>query len=508
MSATTLGSLRVTFAPALAGLAVGLAAWALLFFPECQAAIGVWRSSDTYGHCFLILPMALYLAWDRREALAGITPQPILALAPLALPIAAAWFAAERLGIMEGRQLAALAALELLFLCVLGLRLFRVLLAPLLFLVFLVPFGAFATPLLQDITAAFVIGGLNLLGIPNYATDLTIEISAGTFYVAEACAGLRFLIAAMAFGVFYALLNYRSPGRRALFMAASIIVPVIANGLRALGIVLLGAILGSAEAAAADHIIYGWIFFSFVMLLLVAGGMPFREAPPGSPDRRTQVGSDNMTPGGMAFVRVALTVAALLASGPAVAMVLTSQAMPVRLMALPTLAVPSGCATDGAAPTLPAQRVTLSYQCQGMPLLVTIQAFPPRSTADSLLRERRRITGELAAEEVVVAALPVAQAENGSWSLIRTIGPVQTTAVAIWTDGVPARGGLSGRIGQARNSLLGSSYAPILITAAIEQRGRTVQAERQRGPALLRAFVDAQTALTAQIATVSQSARP
>lgn len=508
MSATTLGSLRVTFAPALAGLTIGIAAWAVLFFPECQAAVGVWRSSDTYGHCFLILPMALYLAWDRREALTGIMPRPILALAPLALPIAAVWFAAERLGIMEGRQLAALAALELLFLAVLGWRLFRVLLAPLLFLVFLVPFGAFATPLLQDITAAFVVGGLNLLGIANYSTDLTIEISAGTFYVAEACAGLRFLIAAVAFGVFYALLNYRSPGRRALFMAASIVVPVIANGFRALGIVVLGSILGSAEAAAADHIIYGWIFFSFVMLLLVAGGMPFREPPPGAPDLRAEVGSGGAAPGGMAFVGVALTIAVLLASGPAMAMVLLRQASPVMLTALPTLAVPSGCATDGIVPTLPAQRITLSYQCQGVPLLVTIQAFPPRSTADSLLRERRRITGELAAEEVAVTVLPIVHAENGSWSLIRTTGPVQTTAVATWTDGVPARGGLSGRIGQARNSLLGSSYAPVLITAAIEQRGPTVPADRQRGPALLRAFVDAQTALTAQVATISQSARP
>ena len=51
--------------------------------------------------------------------------------------------------------------------------------------------------------------------------------------------------------------------------------------MRALGIVVLGAVLGSAQAAAADHLIYGWMFFSVVMLLLVASGMPFREAPPG-----------------------------------------------------------------------------------------------------------------------------------------------------------------------------------------------------------------------------------
>ncbi len=269
MTAIPLTGLRPTFVPLAAGMTVGVLAWVLLFLPECQAAVGVWRASDTYGHCFLILPMSLYLAWDRREALTGLAPRPVPALALLTLPVAAVWFAAERLGVMEGRQLAALAALELLFLATLGWRLFRALMAPLLFLVFLVPFGAFITPALQQFTAGFVVAGLNTFGIANYATDLKIEISAGAFYVAEACAGLRFLIAAVAFGVFYALLNYRSPGRRALFIVASVIIPIVANGVRALGIVLLGAALGSAEAAAADHIIYGWVFFSIVMLLLV-----------------------------------------------------------------------------------------------------------------------------------------------------------------------------------------------------------------------------------------------
>ncbi|MBC7801055.1 MAG: exosortase, partial [Gemmatimonadaceae bacterium] len=355
MSATTMTSLRVTLAPAGTGLVVGLLAWGVLFLPEIQAAVGVWQSSDTYGHCFLILPMALYLAWDRRDALVGVAPAPLPFLAILALPVAAVWFLAERLGIMEGRQLAAIAGLEVLFLVVLGWPLFRVLAAPLLFLVFLVPFGAFATPALQQFTAAFIIGGLNLLGIANYATDLTIEISAGVFYVAEACAGLRFLIAAVAFGVFYALLTYQSPGRRAVFMAASVIVPIVANGFRALGIVVLGSVLGSAEAAAVDHIIYGWVFFSFVMLLLVAGGMPFREPPPGR-----SIGTFAALPrrtAGQGPIWAAIAVAVLLSSGPAAALVLAARVVPVRLTTLPAWVLPPGCiAAPGPAPDLPAER--------------------------------------------------------------------------------------------------------------------------------------------------------
>ena len=504
MSATSLTSLRPAFAPAAAGLSLGLLGWFLLFLPECVAAVGVWRASDTYGHCFLILPMAAYLAWDHRAALAGLTPRPLPALAPLALPVAAVWFLAERLGVMEGRQLAAIAALELLFLVVLGWRLFRALLAPLLFLVFLVPFGAFVTPALQQFTAGFIVRGLNVLGVANYTTDLTIEISAGVFYVAEACAGLRFLIAAVAFGVFYALLNYRSPGRRFLFVAASIVVPVLANGVRALGIVLLGAILGSASAAAADHIIYGWVFFSVVMLLLVAGGMPFREDP-ADPTPPGQPGTAPADRPAWAAAAVILP----LAAGPATAMLLTRQVTPTLFTEALAFTTPPGCTADPApAPVLPAQRVTTTLSCAGQQLVVTAEAFPRRSTANSLVRERRRITGELSAEEVTISALPAAQEGSGDWSLIHTAGPTRSVAVASWTDGAPAPGGMAGRIRQARDSLFGTAYAPVLVAAAIASPKRLSPAEQQRTDALLRGFVDAQPNLTAQIAAAAESAQP
>jgi exosortase A len=483
-------------------MAVGLLAWVLLFLPECRAAVGVWRASDTYGHCFLILPMSLYLAWDRRGALAGLAPRPMPAVALLALPVTAVWFAAERLGIMEGRQLAGLAGLEVLFLAVLGWRLFRVLMAPLLFLIFLVPFGAFITPALQHITAGFIVAGLNTFGIANYATDFTIEISAGVFYVAEACAGLRFLIAAVAFGVFYALLNYRSPGRRALFIGASVIVPIAANGVRALGIVVLGAALGSAEAAAADHVIYGWVFFSIIMLLLVVSGMPFREAPPG-PALRAPLDVES------GAVWVVIAVLALVASGPATALLLARQVTPALLADAVSFAPPAGCVADvGPMPPVPAQNISKRFICAGWSMTVTMQALPPRSTPDSLARERRRITGELAAEEAIVSRLPTLRADNGTWLLVRTTGPARAVAVASWIDGAPTQDGIAGRIRQARNSLFGSAYAPVLITAAIDYPTRATAAEQQRTAAMLSAYVDAQANLTSDVAASAQSAQP
>src|SRR5581483_7572977 len=70
---------------------------------------------------------------------------------------------------------------------------------------------------------------------------------------------------------------YRSWPRRIIFLAVSIVVPIIANGFRVMGISVLGYLLSSAEAATADHILYGWLFFSIVSLLLILMGLPFRQ---------------------------------------------------------------------------------------------------------------------------------------------------------------------------------------------------------------------------------------
>ena len=90
---------------------------------EVAAAVQTWDASTAYNHCFLIIPIALYLLWDRRQDLVGIPARPILRALLLALPLAVAWLASERLGIMEGRQLAAISFVEVLFLALLGRRL-------------------------------------------------------------------------------------------------------------------------------------------------------------------------------------------------------------------------------------------------------------------------------------------------------------------------------------------------------------------------------------------------
>ena len=264
----------------IAMLAVGALAFGFAFHVEVVRAVAVWDESTAYNHCFLIIPISAYLIWERRTALAASSPHPNPWLLLAMIPAGLVWLFAAEAQILEGRELMAMTLFQIFIASVLGLRVWRISAFAILYLYFLVPSGAFLTLPMQNFAARFAVRGVELLGIPVYSNGLDIDVPGARFTVAEACAGLRFLIASVALGTLYGYTMYRSWQRRAAFIVVSIIVPIIANGMRVMGIVVYGYILGNAEAAIADHLIYGWVFFSIVSIILILLGLPFRQDVP------------------------------------------------------------------------------------------------------------------------------------------------------------------------------------------------------------------------------------
>ncbi len=469
-------------------LGPALLAWGAVFSTEIVAAVAVWEGSAAYNHCWLVLPVAAWLGWVRRHRLASLTPEPTAWAALPALAAGLAWLAAERLGIMEGRQFGAIGVLWSLVLGVMGWRVCRAMAAPLVYLVFLVPFGAFLVPALQKLTAWMIILGLQLLEIPHYVDDLTIEIPAGVFLVAEACAGLRFIIASLAFGALYAFVMFRSPGRRVLVMVLAVVVPVVANGIRALGIVVLGHHLGSAQAAAADHLIYGWVFFSVVILLLTLAGLPFREdAPEGT---LTPAAAQPAAPvPGLRRLLPALgatLAAALLAPGAVLA--LERDAGRAVIVQTPPLLAPPGCVVEGAGLRCGDTRVTAERL-----------RFSPRATWSALVAERYRRTGQ--DDE----AMTFGMTQDGvRWHGRQSAG--DTVAFAAWLDGVAVGDGLRTRLAQARNSLgAGEGGRPVLAVVTLRHAASGSVEQLREDRALLRAVLAAQApGLVADVAALSR----
>jgi len=100
--------------------------------------------------------------------------------------------------------------------------------------------------------------------------------------VVEACSGLRYMIAALALGLVFIHLNFQRQRTRLSFMLLVLLVPVVANGVRAFLIVLIGHWSDMRLATGIDHLLYGWLFFGLVMGLLFWLGRRWREPWPAS----------------------------------------------------------------------------------------------------------------------------------------------------------------------------------------------------------------------------------
>ena len=267
----------------LAHLALCWAALLLLFLPDWVAMARQWWDSSTYTHVLLVPPIIGWLVKLRWPELRQLDPQTwwpglIALLAALAL-----WLLGTLAGINLASQTGAVAMLPATALALLGPRVAAGLLFPLAYMAFLVPFGDELVPALQMITARLTIALTHLSGIPAQIEGVFIDTPAGLFEVAEACSGVKFLVAMVALGTLVAHVCYRSWWRRAAFMAAAVVIPVLANGVRAWGTIYIAQFHGIAFAAGFDHIFYGWVFFALVIMLLFAAGWRFFDRPPLEP---------------------------------------------------------------------------------------------------------------------------------------------------------------------------------------------------------------------------------
>lgn len=251
-----------------------LLAW---YWSTARSMVAIWGRSDTFAHGYVIVPISIWLVWRRRDDLAALDLRPnffVLALLALA---GFGWLLGQLAGAGVVQQFALVLMIPLLVWTILGSQIVWSLAFPLFFLLFAVPFGEFLEPLLMEYTADFTVFALRLTGIPVYREGQFFTLPSGSWSVVEACSGLRYLIASLTLGVLYAYLTYRSFARRAIFVALSVIVPIVANWLRAYMIVMIGHLSGMKYAVGIDHLIYGWLFFGIVMLILFWIGSFWRE---------------------------------------------------------------------------------------------------------------------------------------------------------------------------------------------------------------------------------------
>jgi exosortase len=246
----------------------------ILFYSAIRELFLDWKIDPNYQHGFLILIVAAYLIWQKREGLRKTTFTPAYAMGFLVLLFSMLAFIVANAGaewfLSRVAMLSSIAGLVIYFG---GARLFRQLWFPLLYLGFMIPlpyiFYYRLTFPLQQLASFSAFQTLKGFGISGLREGNILHFSGFSLEVIEACSGLRSIMTLTASAALLAYLSSLPNGWRWLLFIAAVPVAVVANVFRLVFIALVGIFWSSEAAEGFLHEGSGLLVFLCGLFLLL-----------------------------------------------------------------------------------------------------------------------------------------------------------------------------------------------------------------------------------------------
>jgi exosortase len=265
--------------------AVVAAGFALLYWQVVAKLVADWWTDGNYSHGFFIVPLAAYLAWERRDKFIAAPNRPSLAglviLIGSVLILAAGVLGAE----LFLTRISMLGVLVGIVLFLFGWARTRVLAFPLAFMLLMIPLPAivfnqiaFPLQLLASRVGELAIGAC---GIPVLREGNVLILAHTQLEVAEACSGIRSLITLLTLGIVFGYFADSRVWMRTLIALSSVPVAIVANGARVAGTGIAAHMIGPEAAQGFFHEFSGWIvFIASFALMLGLHRLILRLAPP------------------------------------------------------------------------------------------------------------------------------------------------------------------------------------------------------------------------------------
>ncbi len=245
-----------------------------VYFPILRNMVHHWSVVEDYQHGFIIVPLALFFAYERRW---DLEDAPIkgswLGLIPMFIGLTSLTIGRLGTELMTMRSGFVFTLIGLVIL-LLGREIFKILAFPLFFLFLMVPLpqslvNTIAFPL-QLIAAKFAVWSLQELGIPALVEGNIIHLAHTELFVHEACSGLRSLMALVTLGVVFAYFFKRGALWIKLFLVASTIpIAIFVNAFRVALTGFLAHHFGEAAATGAIHDFQGIFTFGLAFFMLM-----------------------------------------------------------------------------------------------------------------------------------------------------------------------------------------------------------------------------------------------
>ncbi len=251
-----------------------MAVLGIVYYPTLVWLWGRWNAADSYySHGPLIILASLYFAWSKKERLKEIasvpwTPGIILLIAGILLHLAGIW---SGIYFVSGVSILPLTAGLILYFF--GTRIFRELLFPFCFLVFMLPlplvFISDITFKMKMLATDWAIVLLNKVGIAALQEGSTIRTPNSFMVVEGQCSGLKYLISLTAFGFALGYSLQKTRLKILILFIGAVSFALLANILRIVLMGWVGDIFGMEAISGWFHDFSGFLMFFFAALLLI-----------------------------------------------------------------------------------------------------------------------------------------------------------------------------------------------------------------------------------------------
>jgi len=256
----------------------GTIAWvsallAACYGPILTALVRNWNSDGDMGHGFFVPVIAAYIAWQKRDQIAGKMPRPnwwglaIMLWAGFQLYIAT--LGAELFLARTSFVFSIIGAVLLLG----GTEYLRIFAFPLFLLFFMVPIPAIiynqVTFPLQIIASKAAENAITLLQIPVIREGNILELAQQKLNVVEACSGIRSLLTLTFMSLVYGYWSEKRGWVRVLLFLSTIPIAIVANA----GRVTLTGVVAQFKPDLAEglfHEAQGWVIFMVALAIMIA----------------------------------------------------------------------------------------------------------------------------------------------------------------------------------------------------------------------------------------------
>jgi exosortase len=256
--------------PVVLGLLASLL-FVLGYWPAFQILFSKWWASEAYTHAFLVLPIILYMVWEKRSALPKAPVRSALIGLTILLVSVPVYLFALLTQVHTVIALATVLTLVGAIVFLGGLTALRLLIMPLLLLLLLIPVP---DPLMIQITFPLQLkvsqigeAIVHFLGVPIFREGNIMTIPGKSFEVVEACSGMRSIMTLITLAVIVGYFALKRIPSKLILALASIPLAILINIFRVVVMILAFHWFEFDLSEGSAHTLLGLFVFIFGLLL-------------------------------------------------------------------------------------------------------------------------------------------------------------------------------------------------------------------------------------------------